>query len=313
MNIKTIIIIGLCLIMLINPVLGNNDVDDPKDYKLTEMPIGYEYGCCADYVEENDYYQSFYDTEGGQIYATIYTFRNCEESASKLSYIIKNIKNKNDGYSFFTVNEIYGLGDEAYSTTKTITETGSKFERLYFIKNHILIDVHSVDIISTQSDLMTFAELYENKIDSVLSNAPQLFASIELENGAGSTFYPGDTVIYYVTLSDSANVLIENQVNNDEWKTVSRGYYDKGQSTLYAYVENYDLGNEKLRLTATSLKGSEVISTVAYTTKEREIPTPLPTLTSTQKSTSNETPFLNPFIVFTIFITLALLLNRQKR
>ena len=38
MNIKTIIITGLCLIMLINPVLGNVEVNKTRDCFLTESP-----------------------------------------------------------------------------------------------------------------------------------------------------------------------------------------------------------------------------------------------------------------------------------
>lgn len=266
MSKKIIYFFVLCSVLLITPVFGYNEVDNPKDYCLTELPSGYEWGCYADYVEENDYYQSFSRDNGGQIYVTIYTFPNNEVSTFRLRNIISGIKNNNDGYSSYIVNENYGIGDEAYATTKTIIDTGTKFETFYFTKNHIIIDVHAVDGTSTQAELMKFAKLYENKIDSVLENAPQIFASIELERGAGATYLVGDKLIYHITISEDAYITIENQVNNGNWHLIEggEGFYRKGQHTLYNSITDNVLGNEKLKLTATSLKGISAISTVSY-------------------------------------------------
>ena len=99
---------------------------------------------------------------------------------------------------------------------------------------------------------------------------------------------------------------------------VSTGFYKKGQYTLYSAL-NPPYGDEKLRLTATSLKGSESISTVSFISKER-IVTPAPTIDSgganvigyDKNTQKNNTPFLNPFIIFGIVIIVTIVLNRQK-
>ena len=114
------------------------------------------------------------------------------------------------------VKEIYGLGDKAYRITD-FYDTMETHKRLYFIRNHIMIGIYFADSSKDESDLFTFAELYDNKINSVLSNAPQMFATIELEKGSGATYHQGESFMYYITLSDDANVLIESQVNNDIW------------------------------------------------------------------------------------------------
>ena len=320
MNFKIILIFLLCLIFLINPVFGNSEVDDPKNYRLTEIPYGYKLDSEGHTSNEDwKYYQMFstedvYDEyEYRSIYTTIYSLSNDESARNSLETLKGNFERSNEVY-YSEITEIHGIGDKAYRITNIDFSGDSKTERLYFSKNHIVIAVNSGDA----SDLMTFAKLYDNKITSVLDNAPQMFATIELEKGSGATYHQGESFMYYITLSDDANVLIESQVNNDIWDFVSTGFYKKGQYTLYGAL-NPPYGDEKLRLTATSLKGSESISTVSFISKER-IVTPAPTINSgsanvigyDKHAQENEASFLNPFIVFGIVIVMAMIINRKK-
>ena len=83
MNFKIILMFLLCLIFLINPVFGNSEVDDPKDYRLTEIPYGYKLSSEGHTTNEDwKYYQTFrtedvYDEyEHCHISACIYSLSN---------------------------------------------------------------------------------------------------------------------------------------------------------------------------------------------------------------------------------------------
>ena len=315
MNMKTIFITGLCLIILVNPVFGYNELDDPKDYRLTELPYGYD-DVTEKYFKENVYLQQFCYTDDEVKYpGPVYYIRTFFSGATSSERVEQLEREKNkyvqlyEKHTYVEVTEIYGFGEKGY---KLVTGDGRK--NILFVKKHILITVsYNDDFIFSEESISTIAKLYENKIDSVLDDAPQIFATIELEKGDNSIYYVGDEFIYYLTLSEDAHALIENQVNNDKWTSMESRFYEKGQHTLSLGSIIPPLGNEKIKLTATSLKGSEAVSTVLFISKEKVI-RPTPTIDSIQKtSPKTNTPFLNPFIIFSIVIVVTIILNRQKK
>lgn len=169
MNFKIILMFLLCLIFLINPVFGNSEVDDPKNYRLTEIPVGceiYE----ESYRSEGGRYKQSFQCENTYVYVEIWTFPNSEQSISELKWWIDNTKNENADYYSYIGNEIYGIGDKAYFFTGTSMGNHNDCEKLYFIKNHVLIKVIYIGDINKQSESVKFAKLYENKINSVSKN-----------------------------------------------------------------------------------------------------------------------------------------------
>lgn len=169
----------LCLIFLINPVFGNSEVDDPKNYRLTEAPSGYEI-----YYDggEGWYYTQTFRNDNKQSYICSININldfdnevDNEYAITRLRDVIEWRENggrdAGHGEVYLTTNEIYGIGDEAYTCTETNIHTGKKYEYLYFSKNHIFIALEtSDDDINAQSELIQFAKLYDNKINSVPQN-----------------------------------------------------------------------------------------------------------------------------------------------
>ena len=283
MNLKNIFLIIFVLIFLANPVLGYSEVDDPKDYRLTEAPSGYVISSEGHSTNENWKYYQHFNSGDNHLSVTIYSLTNDKISLASLETLKGNSGRSNEFY-YSEITEIYGIGDKAYRITNIDFSDDSKTERLYFSKNHILIAVNFGDA----SELMKFAKLYENKITSVLDNAPQMFATIELEKGDNSIYYVGEDVIYYLTLSEGAHVKIEGHINGKKEGEINE-FYKKGQYTLSLGYVIPPLGDEKLILTATSLKGSEAISTVSFISKEKVV-TSTPTIDSIQTYTPNAFP-----------------------
>jgi hypothetical protein len=295
-NAKKVILISLFLSFLVTPVFGySSGSDDPKDYALTEFPTNYLSDNNEGYWR-GTYTQGFYPVtnEGKyipnkEIYVRISTFPSyydAETMIVEFENAKKELSINNNGDT--EIDEIYGFGDKSYKITYYDEQTNIKY--LIFVKNHIIIHIRDTFGTTDYSKLVEFANLYDNKTDSILDNQPQMFANIDLED---SIYYAGDSFTYTITLSEDANVVIENQINDEEWTFVgSRTFYEKGQHTVYGNVESNKLGNEKIKLTATSLKGSTATSTVSFISKEAikeappeeilyEITEEIPTETST--------------------------------
>ena len=271
-NAIKVILISLFLSFLVMPVFGySSGSDDPKDYALTEFPTNY----LSDYEAywRGTFTQSFYPitNEGNyipnkDIYVRISTFPsyyNAETMIIELENAKKELSENNNGYT--EIDETYGFGDKSYKITYYDEQT--TIEYLIFSNKHVTIQVRDTYGTVEYSELVKFANLYDNKINSILDNQPQIFANIDLED---SIYYAGDSFTYTITLSEDASVVIENQINDGEWTFVgSRTFYEKGQHTLYGNVGSNNLGNEKVKLTATSLKGSTATSIVSFTSKEK--------------------------------------------
>jgi hypothetical protein len=300
-TIKKFLTTLLFLSLLVTPVFGyNDDIDDPKDYSLTEYPEGYvcdknEYDGYYSSVgtPNNRYVQYFYPVtnEGNyisnrEIYVFIYTVDSYNDKISMYAFEhLKDFDSKHDnGYA--EINELYGFGDKSYKIINSYSDNfGNK--HLIFIKNHVIIDIRGEYESIYFSELIKFADLYENKINSVLDNEPQIFVDIDLERG-GLIYYAGDDLDYRITLSHDASVVIENQVNDDEWTFLDeRKFYKKGQYKLSAIIDYNKFGDEKLKLTATSPKGSTATSIVSFTSKERITSTPV-------EIPTEELPMLDP-------------------